>query len=201
MNMNCNLCKEEEKEENILYKTDNFFIVPTIGPMGIEGYLLICSKEHYMGIGNLPAEQEQELEMFIEKTRQIIAKEYQSEVLVFEHGPRRACHKGGGCLDHAHLHLVPTNADIIGFLSPLFKLEKEKGFERLRRIYEKAESSYVLIEDQMKERYVIETQIPIPSQYLRQIIAKSSGISEWDWRSYPDIETFDKTLKKLKGKF
>lgn len=38
-------------EERVLYKTDNFFIAPTLGPIGIRGYLLLCAKQHFEGVG------------------------------------------------------------------------------------------------------------------------------------------------------
>ena len=129
------------------------------------------------------------------------SKVYNSEVLVFEHGPRLNCYKGGGCLDHMHFHLVPTDVNLKNFLKPLFNLEEIKNFSRLREIYQNKKSSYLFFENQDKEKYLIEVDIPLPSQYLRQVISTSRGKKDWDWRIYPDDETFDKTLKRLKGEF
>ena len=197
----CRLGQELVEGKNILYESNNFFIVPSVGPMGIKGYVLLCSKQHYKGIGDIPKEHESELEEVLNKAKRILHDIYNSEIIVFEHGPKMSCHRGGSCLDHAHLHLVPTSADVMNFLSSIFKPEKIKNFDRLRQIYKKQQSSYLFIQTQENKRYVIEVDFPIPSQYLRQVIASEQNISDWDWRVNPDYETFEKTLKELKNKF
>jgi len=201
MSFCCRLGDEYQSKKNVLYESENFFVVPAIGQMGIEGYVLLCSKNHHIGIGNIPEEHTFELKSVLEKTKKVISETYDSEVLVFEHWPRLRCHKGGGCLDHSHLHIVPTSVDIMKFLHSKFKPEKIQDFSRLREIYEAQKSSYMFVETQDNKRYVIEVEFPIPSQYLRQVLASKSGITKWDWRINPDYETFERTVNQLKGKF
>ncbi len=197
----CILGEQLKRDREVLYRTHNFSVTPAYGQIGIEGYLLVCTNEHYIGIGGTPSALECELETVISKTLNVIADSYSPEIVVFEHGPKSDCHKGGGCLDHTHLHVVPTKVDVFGFLfNKHFKPEKIQGLERLRKIYETNNSSYLLLETQERKRFVFEVDI-IPSQYLRQIIAMGEGRSNWDWRKYPDEETFKKTLEKLRGKF
>lgn len=197
----CRLGQELAEGKNILYESDNFFVVPAIGQMGIEGYILVCSKEHFIGVGNILKEYESELRGVLDKSKKIISEVYDSEVLVFEHGPRLRCHKGGGCLDHAHLHLVPTSVDVMEFLNRKFKPEQIEDYSKLREIYEQQKSSYIFVESQEEKMYVIEVEFPIPSQYLRQVIASKINVANWDWRVDPDYETFEKTVEHLKDKF
>ena len=197
----CRLGDEYQLKKNVLYESDNFFVVPTLGQMGIEGYVLLCCKEHHIGMGNIAEEHTSELESILERTKKIISETYGSEVLVFEHGPRLGCNNRGGCLDHGHLHIVPTSVDIIEFLQRMFKTEEIQDFSRLREIYEAQKSSYMFVETQDNKRYVIEVEFPIPSQYLRQVLASKMGFAEWDWRVNPDYETFERTVNQLKGKF
>ena len=197
----CKLGEEYQLKKNVLYESDNFFVVPTIGQMGIEGYVMLCSKEHYIGIGNLPKEYLSELESVLANIKKVISETYDSEVVVFEHGPRLICHKGGSCLDHGHLHIVPTSVDIMEFLQKKFKPEEIQDFNRLREIYYEQKSSYMFVESQDNKRYVIEVEFPIPSQYLRQVIASKKGNKDWDWRINPDYETFNRTVSRLKNKF
>ena len=212
MNPCCPLGSEFNSKENILYETDNFFIVPSIGQIGIEGYLLVCSKDHYIGIGGMPEEYQSELEDVLMTTRNVLSSYYNSEVLVFEHGPRIGCHRGGGCLDHSHLHILPISVNlmeplVIKFLHGIqiddfYKLERVEDFKRLNDIYGKQESSYLFIETVDLKRYVTEVNFIIPSQYLRQIVAHTLGrMDRWDWRTKPDYETFETTVINLKGKF
>jgi diadenosine tetraphosphate (Ap4A) HIT family hydrolase len=197
----CRLGDEYQLKKNVLYESGNFFVVPTIGQMGIDGYVLLCSKEHHIGMGDIPKEHTSELESVLGRIKKVISETYGSEVLVFEHGPRLGCHKGGGCLDHGHLHIIPTSIDIMEFLQKMFKPEEIQDFSRLREIYEAQRSSYMFVETQDNKRYVIEVEFPIPSQYLRQVLASNMGIKEWDWRVNPDYGTFERTVNQLKGKF
>ena len=208
----CRLGAELVKKDNVLFETDNFFGVPTIGPIGIEGYLLLCSKEHYIGIGGVPEEHRSELEDVLKMTRDLLSDFYGSEVLVFEHGPRVGCHKGGGCLDHAHLHIVPVSVNlmeplVLQFLKALaindyYKLERTEGFERLTQIVEDKKVSYLFVETADRRRFTTEVNFVIPSQYLRQIIASQLGrLGDYDWRLVPDHETFNRTVENLKGRF
>lgn len=208
----CNLGAEFDNGKNVLYETDNFFLVPTIGQIGIEGYLLLCSKEHYEGVGGMPEKYQTELEQTLKKTRDVLSKNYNSDVLIFEHGPRVSCYRGGGCLDHSHFHVLPISENlmeplVLNLLDGLqvkdyYKLERTKGFDRLREIYQGQEASYLFVETANLERYTTEVNFLIPSQFLRQIIAVILGRTDkWDWREKPDIETFDKTISDLKGRF
>ena len=71
----------------------------------------------------------------------------------------------------------------------------------MKKISKSQKSSYMFVETQDSKRYVIEIKSPLPSQYLRQVIALKIGVKEWNWRVNPDYENFDKTVKKLKDKF
>ena len=201
MDFCCRLGEEYDSKKNVLYESENFFVIPTTGQMGIEGYLLLCSKKHYIGVGDIPKEQIPELELVLKKIKKVILENYDSKVIVFEHGPKLNCNKGGGCLDHSHLHIVPTKIDILEFLKKNFELKEIKDFNKLKEIYKAQKSSYMFFENQEGKRYLIEVKIPIPSQYLRQVIASKMGIKEWDWKVYPDNKTFEKTIKKLRNKF
>lgn len=201
MNSCCRLGNEYYLKSNVLYESDNFFVVPTIGSMKINGYLLICSKKHFISIGNTPEEYEAEINDILNLTRKILIEKYNQRIIVFEHGPKLKCNKGGGCIDHAHLHLIPTPVDIVNFLNKKFNLEEINNFNKIREIYNKQEKSYIYIENHDLKKYVIELEFSIPSQYLRQIIASELKINNWDWRINPDHETFKETIEDLKGKF
>lgn len=200
MDQCCLLGAEINNPDKVIYKTANFTVKPALGQMGIEGYCLICSNEHFIGIGNVSDSLESELESVLSKTLEVIANQYSPQVVVFEHGPKLGCNKGGICLEHAHFHIVQTKVDVFNFLNKRFKPEKIQGLERLREIYKLAKSSYLFLETQERKRFVFEVDI-VPSQYIRQIIAVGEGRSNWDWMKYPDYETFEKTLEKLRGKF
>ena len=143
----------QEGNYGLLGKIGNFAITPATGPMGKEGYLLICSNEHHIGVGGMPPELYGELEDVITETRNVISENYSGNIVVFEHGPKLACNKGGGCLEHMHLHALTTDVDILDFLSGHHKREEISGFSKLKEIYDSRKSSYVFLETPERRKY------------------------------------------------
>jgi diadenosine tetraphosphate (Ap4A) HIT family hydrolase len=208
----CQLGAELEAKTKILYESDNFFITPTIGPIGLEGYVLLCSKDHFLGVGGMPVKYRPELEEVLKHAKRVLSETYHSEVLVFEHGPRVGCYRGGGCLDHTHLHIVPLAFQLmepvaLRFLRALavkdyYKIERIGGFEKLTDIFEKQEASYLFVETNEQKRYTTEVNFVLPSQYLRQVIAQGIGQeNKWSWKENPDYETVEKTIERLQKSF
>lgn len=207
----CALGAEYDRRRQILHETDNFFVLPTLGPIGIEGYLLIVSKKHHIGIGGMPPQLYKELDEVTHAVRRVIRQEYGVEALVFEHGPRVCHYRGGGCLDHTHLHVVP-GADIMNDLAvdlmtrlslakQFYRVDRIEGFDRLSDIFEEGVSSYLFVEAPNSTRLVTEVNFFIPSQYLRQMIAAQRDIRTWSWRLHPGWEVMERTADKLEGKF
>ena len=142
----CELGAQISRDSDVLYRTDNFSVTPALGQIGIEGYLLVCSNEHYIGIGDMADEFDIELEEVLAKTKNVIKNNYSVPLVVFEHGPRCGSNTGGSCIDHAHLHIVPTRADLLNFMKEDgLKLEALASFSKLREIYQKGEFSYLFI--------------------------------------------------------
>ena len=190
--------RDIKNPKKIILKTSGFTVFPALGPIGIEGYVLICSNEHFKGIDEMPSELDKELENVVDRIKKSVSDYYSSPVVVYEHGGSKPlCYRWGGCLDHFHLHVVPTKVDILGYLKKKdFSLEKIKGFDRLREIIKKRCMSYFLVEQEAK-RYVCEIGV-LPSQYLRQVIAELEGKKNWDWRRYPGYNVMKKTHSNLK---
>ncbi len=207
----CRLGLEYDKKKNIITESKNFFVVPTIGQMEREGYLLVCSKKHFRGVGHIPKKMHKELEQITEKTKSRLSELYKSDVVVFEHGPRVCSHRGGGCLDHAHLHILTVEnkiippllenmADMLN-LKQYFKLERISDFSPLSEIFQAQQASYMFIQPSDQKKFVTEVNFQIPSQYMRRVIAKTEGIEDWNWREQPDLKLFERTVKILQDRF
>ena len=200
-----------KESDRVLYETDNFFVAPTLGQIDIEGYLLILSKECDRGIGDIPEKLYKELEEVIETTRKVIKSEYGLNSRLFEHGPKICSIRGGGCLDHAHLHVIP-GIDVISDLSlelmagldtigQLFRTERIDSFKRAGEIYNAQKNSYMIVESTYGQRVIVDVNFHIPSQYLRRLVADKMGSDKWDWRRFPCEETMGRTVDRLSGKF
>jgi len=199
MKEGCNLCQHMIEKEEIIYQTENFYVTPSLGQF-VGGYLLICSKSHFIGLSYLPERLFKELEKLKEDVREILHETYNKKTLFFEHGPVSENKKGGCCIDHTHLHAIPFEKDILKDISKNFKPQEIRGLKELTKQKEK-QIPYFYYENQEGKRFLFEINFPVPSQYLRQIIAsKTSTPNKWDWRIYPEIKRFNETLRKLKWK-
>jgi diadenosine tetraphosphate (Ap4A) HIT family hydrolase len=201
---------EAVEQERVLIKTDNFFVIPTLGSIGIEGYLLIIPKKHHLGISSLPSSIFPELNYLINETKKIIKSEYKKKTLVFEHGPRIGETKSGTSIDHAHLHLVP-GIDItkdwaidlmgrLGGVGKFYRVERVEGFERGEELIKRG-SSYLYVENLSGRKLLSEQNFHRPSQYFRKMVANHVDPTAWNWKKYPDKETLEKTIEKLKPRF
>lgn len=197
----CLLGKAINWDYRILQKDDFFTLTPAKGQIGIEGYLLLIHNFHSLGIKTLNEIELNCLEKKITKIRSVLNEKYSKDILLFEHGPSLACSKGGGCLDHTHLHIVPFDHSLLDIIiSDLGNGFKIDSYLDLKEISDK--NSYLFLEER-KQKYVWEIKdIELPSQYLRQNMAYlTENYNLWDWRQNSDWKTFRKTLKNLRNKF
>jgi len=192
--MNCRFCQPKKEDYNkIIRETENFFIIPTLGQF-VEGYLLIIPKKHYTCFGALPDELLKEYHFLKKEIEKIYGKIYQKPIY-FEHGPANNI-RGGCCVDHAHMHIVPKNIDIIPELKKYFDVKKIKQIKELRNKYKK-QRPYLFFENIKGDMFACNAN-PVPSQYIRQIIASKLDLyDKWDWRQYPFLDKIKKCQKKL----
>lgn len=206
----CRLTINPYKEGRVIYDKDNFIVFPALGSMGIEGYLLITSKNHYLGMGEIPFKHHKELDDLIQLTRARIKEAYGKDALVFEHGPKVGECGWGGCIEHAHLHVVPgvdiTDAFAINLLDRLeetkqfYRVDRIEGLKRATEILEQGQTSYVMLEPEEGVRYISEVGFQGESQWLRKLIALNIGTNQWNWRKYPYFKMAMKTAETLMEK-
>lgn len=206
----CELAVNPHKEGRVIHETNNFFVCAGLGSMGIPGYVLIVSREHFDGTGDIPEEHHPELQELIKQTKSVLSQTYHSRPILFEHGPRVGMCGWGGCIDHAHLHLIPT-LDITDNLAvrlmrkldqdKFYRVDRVDGLKRTMEIFGQGRTSYLLYEDQQDNRFVAEINFPGPSQWLRKITATKIGSPEWNWRLHPYREMAMQTAETLYGKF
>lgn len=203
---NCPLCVEFEGDENsvfhqlltedlqsrIIRKTDKFLVFPPLGQF-VEGSLLFATKDHIISFAHIPDEYYEELEMFLSEILHMVSKHYKNPI-VFEHGPMTSSNKGTCCVDHAHFNIFPVDIDIHRYLKDKFPFRKIKNFKELQDQKEK-NKPYLFVQDNNGNRYIYDVEV-VPSQYIRQIIAKELGMPEkWHWREYIGEKEFMDTIK------
>ncbi len=185
-----------------LYKSKNFFVMPTIGEF-IKGYLLIIPFDHVMSNGELSLEKRLEFLQVLDDVEYILNLTYgDSQFLVWENGSGNdGASKSKTSIVHSHTHVVASNLaanDIEEFAR--FSL-KFISYEDLP-LYQK--NSYLLVRDTNKNLWRIndDPNLYIPRQYVRQLLLYRDytklpdGI--WDWRAYPFIDKIHETCNDIK---
>jgi len=188
----------------ILWESDNFVIVPTLGAI-VEGWLLIISKEHYVCMGAIEKDLHTELEEAINLAATAVSSLY-GRSTIFEHGP---CQQGLelGCgIDHAHMHVLPLQFNLrnAAKMSPEMGMfdwvQVESTFCQLSQLH-RLGASYMYIQEQGKPGYYCMAK-QAPCQSLRRIIARKLDVAErYDYNKYPFRENVANTIARMKQVF
>lgn len=202
----CELCREftsricpylVPERNRILYENDKFVVLPSLGSF-IEGYLLLFPKVHLPSIAQLDRRDLLELECLLNKVTKIITSEY-GKPLVFEHGSLSSANRAGASIDHAHLHVVPCNVDLLQVLDSKFKPEELNCWSDLILWRDRP---YLLTQSQAGKILICEVRENLPSQFLRRHLATELNRSDlWNWRIYIGLEEISKTLARFESLF
>lgn len=170
-------------------------LTPTLG-MFVAGYFLIVSQEHINGFSSFTPVSLEELEFYTTKVIRLLSPIF-GKYLVFEHGaPRKIKNESyGGCIDHAHFHLIPVNQ------KTLYEITNALPWKLLNSLSELSgrENSYALFNPEGCAYYFVE-EPKLHSQWIRRVVAQSIGVdSLWDWGAYRGEKELDVTLSALKA--
>jgi hypothetical protein len=117
-----------------------------------------------------------------------------------EHGAMSRCRRGGSCIDHAHLHLMPLATDLYPLLRERFLFGELKSISDLRR-FKNAHIPYLYYQREGLRSHAVELSQDVPSQTLRRIACQALGTPElWDWRNTPlrdVLQRFKSEYKRL----
>ncbi|MBU0760495.1 MAG: hypothetical protein KJ600_00215 [Nanoarchaeota archaeon] len=207
MTNNCGLCSEVKNEpvkgrlNRIIQNTENFCAFVTKGPLGL-GHLLIATREHYLSMATIPRDYFPELRGLREDLGVRLTESFHlPQTILFEHGPSKHDLRGGCCVDHSHMHIMPVR---LSSTRAVRKIKESLGncqtietYEELRQLADE-ETAYAFFEfDGIK--YFSKIEKPMPSQFVRQIIGKYVGREyTWDWRQNPRTEDIIETVERLK---
>ncbi len=170
-------------ENRVVAETDNFVAKAALGQV-VNGYSLILTKEHYRSFSEAPIEIFDEFYAFRNKIVNRLECIYKVPIAYFEHGAVHRQYRAGSCIDHAHIHLIPTAMSIIPFIIGDYKFEMLSSFYDVKQYWDAKDSYFYLEEDGTCKGARIDCNVP--SQLIRRVLAKMIGHpNEWDWREYP----------------
>jgi diadenosine tetraphosphate (Ap4A) HIT family hydrolase len=163
--------------DQIVSEGPGVVVTPTLG-MIVPGYLLMITVTHAINYGSLEAAVLGEIEAYLRALLERLAPLF-GEYLIFEHGPAGdgQRHGHGGCIDHAHFHLIPVAERAGGRVLAALPFREIDGLSDLRGA---TNQGYALLG--LKNHFFLATQTELPSQWIRRIVAESIATERhWDW--------------------
>lgn len=181
----------------VILQTEHFEVIPTLGAF-VEGYVMVVSKEHHDCSGKIPADLFPELKHVISQMKDRIFRCYGMDAVCFEHGSVSCTNRFGGCINHAHIHIVPCKESLINQLADYQMEYRRIGSIDELRAYGGSGHPYLYFADIDGQQYVVTSEFVV-SQFFRQLLAKSHGVAEeWDWRTNLNLEKLKKTYERLR---
>jgi diadenosine tetraphosphate (Ap4A) HIT family hydrolase len=181
-------------EDLVIYRSPNFIVLPDIAPL-IEGYLIIIPLMHVSCFGNILNEHFAEFQSVKNYISGFLTEIY-TKPLFFEHGPAKP-KDAGCCIDHAHMHCLPVNADLSLSISDKLSRDQISSINELCHYTEKR-ISYLFYENNEGALYSYpltnESSI-LPSQYLRMVVAANLKLDRWDWRELITSKDYSDKMK------
>lgn len=191
----CNLPRNR-----MIYEGEHWVVWPTIGAI-VPGYVLIVSKKHHLSLMDCDFKEIIELENLLKQTRRVLENIYHYPCIAFEHGSGCGIGNKPSCIDHCHLHILPLEEDIYNRIDlEKFQIDRIDSLNSLLK-RKKQRSSYLLYQNHEEQFFVLYSDIYI-SQYFRQLIGISKGVSEkWNWRHNYFSDNIKTTINDINSKW
>lgn len=175
----CIFCNYNLVKEDVLWKSDNFFVKVGFGILA-PGHVMIIPKKHISCFGKLP---KQLINEFISLKEEVLnkIKSNFSEPIIYEHGVY------GQTINHAHLHFLPTKNEFYKMGNIKKGLFKDLRSTRINDMFQiidifEKEGPYFYLEENDK-KWVFHTKgLPEKKYTFRKEFARLTGLhglKEW----------------------
>lgn len=173
--------------------------VPSIGPLAV-GHVLVCPREHARSLAAAGRRAQRDVEALSGRLAEALESDFAVPVHRFEHGNATEGRRVACSVEHAHLHLVPTDVPLWEALRErLIWVELDPSLEKLGDVTQGEE--YVLYQHPDRRRFAhLPGAAGVESQLLRRELARLSGApSSWNWREHPELDRLERTWSWLNG--
>jgi diadenosine tetraphosphate (Ap4A) HIT family hydrolase len=183
-------------QSRFIAQTAHFAVVPTFGCF-VAGYLLIVPRAHVLSFGRLDPAQLVEADHLAALLADRLAAVYGLPVLGFEYGINQG---GVRRIEHAHWHLLPSEADLGGWLEQRLTGEQISSFAGLA---DDADGSYIAVRDQAGALTVYPVAGSLEADQrirVRRTVAALDprvDTAAWDWADQRCAELIRATVADL----
>jgi len=189
---------EQRLWDTVVFESDNFVAVPSLGSL-VPGWLLVVPKLKILSIGSLRPQMFPEFENFLTTAASKVASRF-GDVAIFEHGASRPASSVGCGVDHAHVHIVPSTADLLQGAREIAPEVHWETVPSIRSLASPTFSSkpYLYVQSEISGYGHVGIAPELPSQLFRRVIAAHLGTPQlYDWKADPGIENICETVSRL----
>jgi diadenosine tetraphosphate (Ap4A) HIT family hydrolase len=176
-------------------ETKNFVAIPSLGPL-VPGHTLLCPKAHIKNMACLPQELWVEFQNIKENLSNLLGSLFHSPIHYFEHGSPPQSSRVLCTVDHAHLHLVPADVEVLDLLSQSVSWRTmQPSISSLQNAV--CADEYLYYESPWSKAFIARGD-SFESQYMRRVFAKALGcMDDWNWRTNPRPLQVDCTFRVI----
>lgn len=182
----------------ILFETENWYAVPSLGCLTV-GYILLVCKRHYLSAAALNSKLFQEMLELKGLAEKKIDEKLGLKCLAFEHGTTSALYSGANSVDHVHLHILPSAKEVWPDISSRHGLEGFITVGSYNDLYSLWTSSrpktYLIFQDLDQTIHYKPDAGGMPSQFFRKCLAPYFKADEWNWKEELYPENLMKTIQ------
>ena len=180
-----------------LLASKSFVVVPSLGAL-VPGWLLVVPRRPIVSLRDLNSEEREEFGDLLIKVKDALGV-FSGDVFAFEHG---SDHRGSvmGCgVDHAHLHLVPLQFDLVDSAMSHFDADVSWTIKPEFLLTDLPSSGEYMSVWRVNTRQGAVATVARPiSQWMRRVIAGKLGMqADWDYRASPQLRNIEQTVQTI----
>lgn len=178
--------------QTILASTLAFAVLPSVGALN-DSHVMIVSKQHATSMAALAGAAWEELVSVMDQLRSFAREAHSWDLMFFEHGAGFNVDSSGACVDHAHVHAIRFQFDILRELRRAAPLVRLPSLDSAPLVANKSRG-YILLVDEQANCWLANNP-NLPSQYFRMLYSRAQkGPEVWNWRSDPRTREVSKAI-------
>lgn len=209
MNEHCQLCRLAAEQPSdgfvnlfgsgssvteVLAEKAEFLVILDVAPVR-AGHVLVVTRSHQRSFASLWCSVPHSVNAIIEAVLTTLKKATGKSAVVCEHGLGARAIGQAGCVEHAHLHVIPTDGPIVSiFRQAGVGLTLIDDFSRI--LDGAVDQQYLYLRDSDGSQYAA-VHKRFPSQLVRRLVAQQHGELFWSWRDYLDFADAIGTKKTI----
>ncbi|WP_343222193.1 HIT family protein [Methylomonas paludis] len=168
----------------IVASTENFLVILDVAPI-TAGHALVIPRLHEHSLSILWRDLSEKLEQVVSAVVTTLNNETGKAAIICEHGLGSEAKGHAGCVEHAHLHIIPFDYPLLSAFSHAgINFTQTDNLLDITKI--PPTQQYLYLRDTDGLQYLA-VQEKFPSQLVRRLVATQLGELYWSWRDYLDF--------------